>query len=288
MDPLIVTGLHRTHGQIHKKFFTHPTAKMSKVSPKERKQLLFTHTKDYFTHYTQFIVVGLNNVTSSQLQSAKQAWQGKAEFLFGKNTTIKKALRDMGHEDIASRIFGNVAFIFTNGDVREIKQIVEDNKRNTFAKVGAIAQTDVWIEKKVTNMGPDKTSFFQALGISTKITKGKVEIIQNSKALTEGEKVTPSQANLLAIMDIQPFVYAMKLESIYGDKQFYEPWIADITDKDVESSLVEMAQRVTACALGMGTIVKTTVPFDTKNALRKVVALSLAIGYDVDLAKPFK
>lgn len=261
---------------------------MSRVSAKERKKILFSRTKDLFAQYTQFIIVGLCNVTSNQLQAAKQAWHGKAEFLFGKNTTVKKALHEMGRKDIADKISGDVAFIFCNGDVREIKKIVEENRRNTFAKVGAIAQTDVWIEKKVTTMGPDKTSFFQALGISTKITKGKVEIIQNSKALIQGEKVTPSQANLLAIMDIQPFVYSMKLTNMYGDNQFYEPWIADITEEDVESKLISMAQCVTALALGVDMVTKTTVPFNLRESLRKAVALSLTTGYETEEAKAFK
>lgn len=40
-----------------------------------------------------------------------------------------------------------------------------------------------------TGLEPTKTSFFQALNIGTKITKGTVEILKDEKVITKGEKV---------------------------------------------------------------------------------------------------
>ena len=45
------------------------------------------------------------------------------------------------------------------------------------AKAGAIAPIDVFVPGQNTGLGPEKTSFFQALSIATKITKGTVEIM---------------------------------------------------------------------------------------------------------------
>ena len=45
------------------------------------------------------------------------------------------------------------------------------------ARAGAIAPVDVTIPAQVTSLGPEKTSFFQALQIPTKITRGTIEII---------------------------------------------------------------------------------------------------------------
>lgn len=251
-----------------------------KFSP--RKQLLFTRTKDLFTQYSTFTIINLNNITSNQLQQAKREWYGKAVFLFGKNTTITKALREIGRNDIIEKIKGNIAFIFTNENIRDIKDILLNNSRDTNAKVDAIAQRDVFIEKQVTSMGPDKTSFFQAMGISTKITKGKVEIIQPSHVLKVGQKVTPSQANLLNIMGILPFTYSMKIENVY-DKEFYSPWIIDITDEDITDLLQDTVSRITALCLSTGTITKPSSHFLLRNAGRDVAALSLALGLTNEL-----
>ena len=44
------------------------------------------------------------------------------------------------------------------------------------ARAGAIAPCDVKIPAQNTGLGPEKTSFFQALSIPTKIAKGTIEI----------------------------------------------------------------------------------------------------------------
>ena len=45
------------------------------------------------------------------------------------------------------------------------------------ARAGAVAPLDVKIPAQATTLGPEKTSFFQALQIPTKITKGTIEIL---------------------------------------------------------------------------------------------------------------
>lgn len=45
------------------------------------------------------------------------------------------------------------------------------------AKAGVIAPLDVTVPAQNTSLGPEKTSFFQALAIQTKISKGTIEIL---------------------------------------------------------------------------------------------------------------
>ena len=45
------------------------------------------------------------------------------------------------------------------------------------ARAGIIAPLNVKIPAQGTTLGPEKTSFFQALQIPTKITKGTIEIL---------------------------------------------------------------------------------------------------------------
>ena len=57
------------------------------------------------------------------------------------------------------------------------------------AKAGALAPLDVTVPAQNTGMGPEKTSFFQALSIPTKITKGTIEIISDVPLIKAGDKV---------------------------------------------------------------------------------------------------
>jgi large subunit ribosomal protein LP0 len=53
------------------------------------------------------------------------------------------------------------------------------NKVQAPARAGALAPLDVIIPAQNTGLGPEKTSFFQALAIPTKISKGTIEIISD-------------------------------------------------------------------------------------------------------------
>lgn len=74
-------------------------------------------------------------------------------------------------------IRGNVGFVFTRGDLVEVRDKLLENKVRAPARNGAIAPCPVVIPAQNTGLGPEKTSFFQALSIPTKISKGTIEII---------------------------------------------------------------------------------------------------------------
>ena len=56
-------------------------------------------------------------------------------------------------------------------------------------------------------MEPGKTSFFQALGVPTKIARGTIEITTDLKLVEAGNKVGASEATLLNMLNISPFTY---------------------------------------------------------------------------------
>jgi large subunit ribosomal protein LP0 len=52
-------------------------------------------------------------------------------------------------------------------------------------------------------MEPGKTSFFQALGVPTKIARGTIEITTDLKLVEGGTKVGASEATLLNMLNIR-------------------------------------------------------------------------------------
>lgn len=76
-----------------------------------------------------------------------------------------------------AHIRGNVGFVFTRCELVEIRDKLLENKVRAPARPGAIAPCPVVIPAQNTGLGPEKTSFFQALSIPTKISKGTIEII---------------------------------------------------------------------------------------------------------------
>uniref|UniRef100_A0A3P8Z9B9 Large ribosomal subunit protein uL10 n=1 Tax=Esox lucius TaxID=8010 RepID=A0A3P8Z9B9_ESOLU len=132
--------------------------------------------------YPKCFIVGADNVGSKQMQAIRLSLRGKAVVLMGKNTMMRKAIR--GHlennpalEKLLPHIKGNVGFVFTKEDLTEIRDMLLANKVPAAARAGAIAPCDVTVPAQNTGLGPEKTSFFQALGITTKISRGTIEIL---------------------------------------------------------------------------------------------------------------
>merc|ERR1712088_1714 len=147
--------------------------------------------------YPKCFIVGADNVGSKQMQEIRIALRGKAVVLMGKNTKM------------------SVGFVFTNEELTTIRDLLLANKKAAPAKAGAIAQVDVEIPAQNTGMGPEKTSFFQALQIPTKITKGTIEIINTVDLIKTGDKVGMSESTLLNMLGISPFNYGLVVKKVY-------------------------------------------------------------------------
>uniref|UniRef100_A0A8I5TQ73 Large ribosomal subunit protein uL10-like insertion domain-containing protein n=1 Tax=Pongo abelii TaxID=9601 RepID=A0A8I5TQ73_PONAB len=127
--------------------------------------------------YLKCFIVGADNVGSKQMQQIHMSLCGKAVVLMGKNTMMRNAIR--GHlenspalEKLLPRIRGNVGFVFTKEDLTEIRDMLLANKVPAATCAGAITACEVTVPAQNTGLGPEKTSFFQALGITTKISRG--------------------------------------------------------------------------------------------------------------------
>merc|ERR1719150_1840699 len=153
---------------------------------------------------------------------------------------MRKAIR--GHlsqnpklEQLLPHIVGNVGFVFTKEELVDVRDLLLNNKVKAPARAGAIAPLDVTVPAQNTGFGPEKTSFFQALNIPTKITKGTIEIVADVKLIKEGDKVGMSDSTLLNMLGISPFTYGLVIQKVYDSGTVFDPAILDITDDDLKA-----------------------------------------------------
>jgi len=188
--------------------------------------------------------VSADNVGSKQMQQIRMALRGRGEVLMGKNTMMRKAIRGQlpknpGLEKLLPHIAGNIGFVFTHEDLADIRDVLESNKKEAPAKAGAIAPLDVHVPKGNTGMGPEKTSFFQALAIPTKITKGTIEILSDIHLIKKDEKVGASESALLGMLKIRPFHYGLVCCTVYDEGSVYSPAVLDIKPDDLITRFME-------------------------------------------------
>jgi len=243
--------------------------------------------------YPRCFMVGVDNVGSKQMQKIRIALRGHGEVLMGKNTMMRKAIR--GHldtnpalEKLLPHIKGNVGFVFTRGDLTEIRQIIMDNKVAAPAKAGAIAPDVVKVPPQNTGLGPEKTSFFQALNIPTKISKGTIEILNEVKLLEPGDKVGASEATLLNMLHISPFTYGLMIEQVYDSGTVFEPSILDITDDDLRKRFMEGVVNLTCVSLAIGYPTIASVPHVVVNGFKNLLAIAAATEIEFKEAETIK
>ena len=85
------------------------------------------------TEYSRVFIVGADNVGSKQMQQIRASLRDKGVVLMGKNTTIRKVIRAAMEkspqlEKLLPHIKGNVGFVFTDEELKDIRDIIESNK----------------------------------------------------------------------------------------------------------------------------------------------------------------
>jgi len=198
----------------------------------------------------------------------------------GKNTMIRKALK--GHtqkhqnlDELLSYVKGNVGFVFTKGDLADVKNKVVSMKVEAPAKVGTAAPNDVVVPAGPTGLEPTQTSFLQALNIASKINKGQVEIINDHLLLKAGDKVGQSEAALLQKLSIRPFSYGLKVRVVYDSGAIYTPEVLDLTDQDILDKFSNGVRNVASVGLQLSFPTTAAVPHLLSNAYRNLLSIAV-------------
>jgi large subunit ribosomal protein LP0 len=128
-------------------------------------------------------------------------------------------------------------------------------------------------------MEPGKTSFFQALGVPTKIARGTIEITSDLKLVDAGSKVGASEATLLNMLNISPFTYGMNISQIYDDGQVFSPAVLDIGEEQLLSFFQSVIQTITSISLAVDFPILPSVIHSVANSYKKLLAIVIETDY---------
>jgi len=270
-----------------------PKELVVRPSRRVRKQGHAAKLRLLLDEYKNVLIVTVDNVGSNQMQKVRIALRGQGVVLMGKNTLIRKVIREKlaanpNLENLIPLVYGNIGFVFTNGNLSAVRDIVLKNKVPAAAKSGSIAPGDVWVPSGPTGLDPGQTNFFQALNIATKIVKGTIEIIQDVHFLKKGEKVTLSHVSLLTKLNILPFFYGFGVTHVYENGTVYEASILDMSQDDLLAKFLAGVSKVAAVSLAISYPNQASVSHLLNGAFKKLVSLAIATDINFDLAKSFK
>ncbi|BAE57939.1 ribosomal protein L10-domain-containing protein [Aspergillus flavus] len=245
------------------------------------KAAYFEKLKSLLDEYKTVFIVGVDNVSSQQMHEIRVSLRGEGVVLMGKNTMVRRAIKGFvtdnpEYERLLPHVKGNVGFIFTNGDLKATKEKILANRVAAPARAGAIAPLDVYVPAGNTGMEPGKTSFFQALGVPTKIARGTIEITTDLKLVEAGAKVGPSEATLLNMLNISPFTYGMTISQVYQEGQTFGADVLDIEEEQLLKAFSSAIQTVTALSLATGFPTLPAVMHYLVNSYKKVLAVAVS------------
>jgi len=259
----------------------------------EWKANYFQKLEDAIRNHSKFLLVNADNVTSKQFAQIRQNTRGRATIVMGKNTMMKKVIAGLlsefpEYEAVQNKLVENVGFIFTNEDLKAIRDEVLENKIAAPARAGAVAPVSVVVPAQNTGLGPEKTSFFQALSIQTKIARGTIEIVSDVPLLKVGDKVGMSEATLLNMLKIYPFSYGLRAVACFEEGSIFDPEILDITEDDIRSKFMAGVNRVAAASLQIGYPTVVSAPHSIANGLKKLLAVAAATDITFPQAEKMK
>ncbi len=200
-------------------------------------------------------------------------------------TQVRRALKGFisehpEYERLLPYVKGNVGFVFTNADLKETRELILSNRVAAPARAGAVAPGDVYIPAGNTGMEPGKTSFFQALGVPTKIARGTIEITSDLKLIEAGNKVGASEATLLNLLNISPFTFGMTVQQIYDQGQTFDSSVLDIEESQLLKAFTTAITTIASISLAVNYPTLPSVMHSVVNSYKNAISVALETEYE--------
>lgn len=244
----------------------------------------FDKLKGLLEEYRSIFIVTVDNVSSQQMHEIRQSLRGEGVVLMGKNTMVRRAIKGFisdspEYERLLPHVKGNIGFVFTNGDLKETRDKILSNKVAAPARAGAVAPGDVFVPAGNTGMEPGKTSFFQALGVPTKIARGTIEITADLKLVEAGSKVGASEATLLNMLNISPFTYGMGISQVYDNGNTFPPHVLDISEEQLLKAFSSAITTIACLSLVVNFPTLPSVIHSVVNSYKNVLSVAISTEY---------
>eukprot|EP00899_Mesostigma_viride_P017124 jgi/Mesvir1/25412/Mv01445-RA.1 len=261
----------------------------------EKKAQYAKKVESLLAEYSTAFLVHADHVGSKQFQDIRTALRPDSVILMGKNTLMKRCINNYmdktGNrlwECLLDLLVGNVGVVFTKAELTAVRDEIEKFKVGAPAKAGVVAPVAVTVKAGSTGLDPAQTQFFQVLNIATKINKGTVEIIQDVQVVNKGDRVTQSQAALLAKLNIKPFTYGLIITQVIESGSVFDPKVLQLTDADIIAAFGAGVAQVASVCLAVGYPTLASLPHSIINGYKNVLSVSVATDYTFPLAAKVK
>lgn len=275
---------------------------MSERKRADYKVKVYSKINDFLNKYTTTILCDIKDMPANNIHKMrKQLRQIDSEALCGKSTVMEVAIQKYcqgklpaHHNKEKLLAFANLlaghqlCLIFTNRDLGEITKITEVYKVDKQSKVGALSPVEIILPAGPTGMDASQVEYFQNLRIQTKVVRNQLDIINPTKILVVGQKITLSEINLMNKFNIKPFKHRIELLHILLNGNIYDSGILAINSEVMEKAVLKGIQNIAAFGLSTGISNKASAPHSIARAFQNILGLSLGADIEISQAKGLK
>ncbi len=241
--------------------------------------------KELIQSHSIFGMVGIEGIFAAQIQKMRRDLKDVAVLKVSRNTLIERALSELGENipEMKNHIDSQTALVFTNESPFKLYKLLESTKTPSPIKGGAIAPSDIIVQKGPTSFPPGPIlGEFQSAGIPAAIEAGKVSIKEKKVVCKEGEAVPQKLATMLAKLEIYPLIVGLDLRAVYDAGTIYKPDLLAIDESKYFADITRAAQN--AFNLSVNTAFPTDATIST--LLAKAFAEAKNLGVNAVILEP--
>ncbi len=192
-------------------------------------------------------VVNLESLPAQQLQKMKATLGKKGvRILMARKKLLKRALEAVGKDNLTQlneKMRGMPALLFSNENPFTLYAILQKSKSEAPAKAGQTAPKDIIVKAGMTNFAPGPIiSELAAVGIKTKVTDGKLEIMSDAVVAKEGDEITAKLAESLKRLDVKPMEIGLDLVAAWEKGFIFNAKDLHIDEAEYSANFTQAAQ----------------------------------------------
>jgi large subunit ribosomal protein LP0 len=295
---------------------------------KESKAAYFDKLEVLLKEYKSIFIVAVDNVSSQQMHEIRHSLRGEGVVLMGKNTMVRRALKGFigdnpEYERLLPHVKGQLRAAIAHLHVltaqatsasssptptsrsavtrfsptvsppppvlvpspRSMSTSPPETRKDTLSLK---SNWEGWLLTVRSGMEPGKTSFFQALGVPTKIARGTIEITADLKLVEAGNKVGASEATLLNMLNISPFTYGMSISQIYDNGQTFASSVLDIEESQLLKAFSSAIATIASISLAVSYPTLPSVMHSVVNSYKKLLSVAIETDYEWEEIKELK
>jgi large subunit ribosomal protein L10 len=228
-------------------------------------------------------VLNLENLPAQQFQKMrKMLLQEDVILAVGRKRLLERALIESKKEhieELKDKLKGMPALLFSKGNPFTLYSLIQKNKSEAPAKAGQSAPKDVEVKAGMTNFAPGPIiSELAAAGIKTKVTDGKLEIINDVIVAKEGDEITPPLAETLKRLDIKPMEVGLDLVAVWEEGLVFAAKQLRIDEQEYSDNFTKAAQEVMNLAIEAGYVCDDTIEILLQKGFREAKAVAIEQG----------